>query len=151
MISWTVDDALGASFAGDVDHTAVVPILDRILVEHDTAAVVAVIVTDDTRIRALNQEYRSIDRPTDVLSFNLSDEHIPADDTLGEVYISAEMASRQAVEAGRSLQDEVAHLAIHGVLHLLGYEHDTDQGFEHMRSAEERYLDLRHPLNSREN
>jgi probable rRNA maturation factor len=82
-----------------------------------------VAIVPDARVRALNRRFRKKDQPTDVLSF-------PADERgyLGDVVIAAGVASRQAREAGHSLQTELRVLALHGLLHLLGYDHDTDDG-----------------------
>lgn len=77
----------------------------------------------NARIRALNRQFRGKDHATDVLSF-------PADEpgVLGDVVIAAGVAARQAVEAGHSLQAEFRVLALHGLLHLLGYDHEHDDG-----------------------
>jgi probable rRNA maturation factor len=83
-----------------------------------TVAVVA-----DARVRALNRQYRRQDRVTDVLSF-------PSDEKgyLGDVVIAAGVARRQAREAGHPLGTEIRVLALHGLLHLLGYDHERDDG-----------------------
>ena len=80
-------------------------------------------LVSDARIRALNRRFRGKDRATDVLSF-------PAEEAgvLGDVVIAAGVAARQAVEAGHSLQAEFRVLALHGLLHLLGYDHEHDDG-----------------------
>ena len=77
----------------------------------------------DARVRALNRQYRRKDAPTDVLSF-------PADEKgqLGDVVIAVGVARRQARQAGHSLQTELRVLALHGLLHLLGYDHEHDDG-----------------------
>jgi probable rRNA maturation factor len=77
----------------------------------------------DKRIQQLNRQFRNIDKPTDVLSF-------PADepDNLGDVAVSVETAARQAKENGLSFDDEIAQLILHGLLHLSGYDHETDNG-----------------------
>ena len=77
----------------------------------------------DARVRALNRQYRKIDRPTDVLSF-------PSDEPgyLGDVVIAAGVATRQAHAAGHSVAAELRVLALHGLLHLLGYDHERDDG-----------------------
>ena len=77
----------------------------------------------NTSIRKLNQQFRGVDKPTDVLSF-------PADepDNLGDVAISVETAAKQAKENGLSLNHEIAQLILHGLLHLSGYDHETDNG-----------------------
>ena len=148
MILWLLDEDVSAS----VNPGTLVPVLEQVLSDHDAEGQVNVILTDDARIHALNRDYREIDRPTDVLSFALGDDEGPDGDLLGEVYISIQTAEQQASEANRPLQEEVAHLAIHGVLHLVGHEHDTDPGYDRMRSQEDRYLDLCRPqsLNTRQ-
>jgi probable rRNA maturation factor len=79
----------------------------------------------DKNIRRLNQQFRDVDKATDVLSF-------PADDTdnanLGDIAISVETAVRQAKENGLTFDEEVAQLILHGLLHLSGYDHETDNG-----------------------
>jgi probable rRNA maturation factor len=92
-----------------------------------------VVIVRDPVMRDLNREYRSIDRPTDVLSFPSRDERSSSDDFadalfLGDVVVSADAALRQALEAGHPLEREVSELIIHGILHLCGYDHETDQG-----------------------
>ena len=84
---------------------------------------VTVAIVPDARVRALNHEYRRKDTPTNVLSF-------PAEERghLGDVVIAAGVARRQARAAGHSLQTELRVLALHGLLHLLGYDHERDDG-----------------------
>jgi probable rRNA maturation factor len=82
-----------------------------------------VAIVPDARVRALNREYRRKDAPTDVLSFPSGD-----DGYLGDVVIAGGVARRQAREAGHSLQTELRVLALHGLLHLLGYDHERDNG-----------------------
>ena len=87
----------------------------------------------DPVMRKLNREYRNIDRPTDVLSFPSRDEGSAPDRFadalfLGDVIVSADTALRQAREAGHTMEREVSELVIHGILHLCGYDHETDQG-----------------------
>ncbi len=83
-----------------------------------------IVVTDDEQLRSLNRQFRGIDAPTDVLSFP-SDETDP--DTqrpyLGDILLSLPRAKEQALAGGHSLQAEVQLLVVHGVLHLLGYDH----------------------------
>jgi probable rRNA maturation factor len=84
---------------------------------------VTVAIASDARVRALNKQFRSKDKATDVLSF-------PADERgyLGDIVIAQGVATRQAAAAGHSLQTELRVLALHGLLHLLGYDHETDDG-----------------------
>lgn len=99
-----------------------------------------VILTDDATLQDLNRTYRDIDRPTDVLSFEMDDDVHPEDTSLGEVYVSIDRARDQAAEASRSIGEEIAHLAVHGTLHVLGSEHDTDEGHARMVRLEEIHL-----------
>lgn len=85
-----------------------------------------VIIVDNDYIWKLNKEYRKIDRPTDVITFALEDhEDIKYEDfrLLGDIYISLDKAKEQAVEYGHSFKREICFLAVHGFLHLLGYDH----------------------------
>jgi probable rRNA maturation factor len=84
---------------------------------------VSVAVVSDVKVRILNREYRKKDQATDVLSF-------PAGDAgyLGDIVIAAGVARRQATAARHSLQTELRILALHGLLHLLGYDHEHDEG-----------------------
>ena len=90
--------------------------------------------------RALNREYRGRDYDTDVLSFTYTpDERSPL---LGEVYVSVDKAAEQAREYGHSLSGGFLRLVCHGLLHILGYDHDTEEAAGVMREREERYLAL---------
>ncbi|HKA53396.1 MAG TPA: rRNA maturation RNase YbeY [Candidatus Binatia bacterium] len=79
----------------------------------------------DPEIHALNHRYRGKDKPTDVLSFPLADALQPS--LLGDVVISIETAARQARRRGHSLREELQTLLIHGILHLLGYDHEVSR------------------------
>jgi len=101
------------------------------------------VFVDDAYIQGLNQQYRGIDAPTDVLSFAMQEgEPFPEEGELilGDVVISLETARRQASEYGHSLAREVAYLAVHGVLHLLGYDHGGEDDRRVMRNKEEEIL-----------
>jgi probable rRNA maturation factor len=89
---------------------------------------VHLLVTDDGRIRALNRDYRGCDAATDVLSFPDGDELPSGYRFLGEIVISLETARRQAETAVIEERRELEELALHGTLHLLGYDHDSDRG-----------------------
>ncbi|MBR2179712.1 MAG: rRNA maturation RNase YbeY, partial [Selenomonadaceae bacterium] len=99
---------------------------------------VSITLTDDETIHELNRDYRGIDRPTDVLSFAFHESDEPeiitddvdeAIDTLGDIIISVERAKSQAEDYGHSLRREIVFLTVHGMLHLLGYDHmeETDR------------------------
>jgi probable rRNA maturation factor len=78
----------------------------------------------DRKSRGLNRTFRGVDRPTDVLSFPSGD----GGPNLGDVAVSVERASIQAKQNGLSLEREIAQLILHGLLHLCGYDHETDNG-----------------------
>ncbi len=97
---------------------------------------ISLLITDDETIRKYNKEYRNKDRATDVLSFPMEDDII-----LGDVAISFETAKRQSEEAKINIDREVAFLFIHGLLHLLGYDHETSQeDEEEMFALQEKIL-----------
>jgi len=91
--------------------------------KEDSTATIAFV--SDKAIRQLNRQFRNVDKATDVLSF-------PADETdklnLGDIAISVDTAARQAKENGLTFDEEVAQLILHGLLHLSGYDHETDNG-----------------------
>jgi len=93
----------------------------EVIGNHGSTATIAFV--SDKNIRKLNQQFRNIDKATDVLSF-------PADDetNLGDIAISVETAAAQAVENGLTFEAEIAQLILHGLLHLSGYDHETDNG-----------------------
>jgi len=98
---------------------------------------VSITLTDDETIHRLNKKYRGIDRPTDVLSFAFRESDEPeilydteedkAEETLGEIIISVEKAASQAKEYGHNLLREIVFLTVHGMLHLLGYDHMEEE------------------------
>ena len=89
-------------------------------------AELSVTLVDDAEIKRLNSEYRGRDRPTDVIAFSLGSPEEP----LGDVYVGADQARRQAEALGVPLSEELVRLAIHGTLHVLGHDHpDGDDRF----------------------
>jgi len=100
----------------------------------------SVALVGDEEIRVLNERYRSLDEPTDVLSFPV-DEPLPSGRRIiGDVIISVEKAARQARQRRRSLDDELEVLLIHGILHNLGYDHERSPEDEREMRAMERRL-----------
>ena len=112
------------------DFTAIIEQALKTLGIEDDVEVSCVLV-DDERIHEINREYRHIDRSTDVISFAMEDndqfyvEGMPR--TLGDIFISVDHAKKQAEEYGHSLRREMCFLFTHGILHLLGYDHMTDE------------------------
>ncbi len=95
-------------------------------------------LVDDSRIRELNRRYRNQDKPTDVLSFPLQDPLWP--DLLGDVVISVDTARRQAERRKVSVAEEIQTLLVHGILHLLGYDHEVSRAEAVRMQRKEREL-----------
>ena len=119
----------------------------------NTDCIVSVTIVDNEQIYSLNNEFRGIDRPTDVLSFPVVEfengqmldntgDYFEGKLILGDVILSAEKAYEQCVEYGHSFERELGFLVCHSVLHLLGYDHETDEEREVMRSKEESVMKL---------
>lgn len=140
---------------------SLIELLERILqeaaqMEDVTEGEVALTFVDDEQIHELNREYRSIDRPTDVLSFALhesTDEELDIlyevedegelesmSDLLGDIIISTERARAQADDYGHSLEREIGFLFVHGFLHLLGYDHQDEASERVMMDKQEAVL-----------
>ena len=105
----------------------------------------SIIIVDNDYIHKLNKEYRGINRPTDVISFALEDDKtmvIPDEiRLLGDIYISIDKAKEQAKEYGHSLERELCFLAVHGIYHLLGYNHEKEEAAEIMFKKQEEVLE----------
>jgi probable rRNA maturation factor len=127
-------------------------VVNKVLEEErvETEPEISLLLVDDVEIQNLNNTYRGINRPTDVLSFAMDDE-MAGDDVpeffvlednniLGDIVISLETAQRQADEYGHSLERELGFLTVHGMLHLLGYDHAGEADTKTMRAKEEKIL-----------
>lgn len=133
---------VGPRFARRVRSRSLAALARQVLAaeEVEAGSALSIAVTDDSAVRLLNRRFLGIDEPTDVLSFGLSAKtrfvtSSAAERQLGEVVISFPTAQRQAREAGHPLDDELAHLLVHGILHILGYDHQ--------RPAQERRMGAR--------
>ncbi len=126
----------------DLDIPQLEAVVKQLLLDNDVHLLVSCILTHDAHVQQLNKKYRNIDKTTDVLSFELSDAIHPEAHYCGEIYISVDRARQQAKAHNRSLQAEITHLTVHGTLHLLGFEHDTPEGYTQMRNEEKKYLTL---------
>jgi probable rRNA maturation factor len=118
-----VQAALGAMDEASAQHVAV-----------------SVAFADDAAIQALNRDWRAKDQPTNVLAFPAPPMSAPGPRLLGDVALAYETVAREASEEGKSLADHALHLVVHGTLHLLGYDHDTDDDAAVMEAAEVRAL-----------
>lgn len=108
----------------------------------------AIVLADDAAVRRLNRDYRGVDRPTNVLSFPLVDARAGDEAAaagaplllLGDVVVAYETVTAEAAEQGKAPVDHLRHLVVHGVLHLLGYDHDADPDADAMERLEARIL-----------
>jgi probable rRNA maturation factor len=130
-----------------IDGNFIVDIARKVFYRTKTDNVhVSVILTDNEEIRKINNEFRGKNQPTDVISFAYRDEPFPLHqgmiEELGDVYISIDKTIEQADEYGIKFPDELKRLTIHGVLHLLGYDHERSEEDEKEMSALEEELFL---------
>jgi probable rRNA maturation factor len=107
---------------------------------------ISILLTNDARIQELNRDYRGLNKPTDVLSFALEEDQtvvLPPGfpRLLGDVIVSLDTVGRQALEHQKSVPHECAWALCHGVLHLLGYDHESDDEELAMRAKEQEVLD----------
>lgn len=103
-----------------------------------------VIIINNDSIHKINKEYRKIDRPTDVITFALEDNQdivIPGLRVLGDIYISYDKVKEQALEYNHSKKRELCFLGVHGLLHLLGYDHMNKEDEEKMFEMQKELLD----------
>jgi probable rRNA maturation factor len=146
-IELDIAEAFGAFLADSALKTAAQMVLLAEGLEGQALSL-TIVIAEDEEVRRLNQQYRGIDRTTDVLSFaneDAPDFVLPpemlaqqsAERYLGDIIIAYPQAERQAVEFDHSTQREVQELIIHGVFHLLGYDHETPDEREVMRAKEE--------------
>ena len=107
-------------------------------------AELSIVLCDDAFIHPINRDYRNKDKPTDVLSFSQREGEFAFhnDNILGDVIISIETAKRQALERKHNLERETNILLIHGILHLIGYDHIDDDEAEIMQNKERELLSL---------
>jgi probable rRNA maturation factor len=100
---------------------------------------VTILLTDDAEMRALNKTWRGKDKPTNVLSFPAGE--APGDGgALGDIAIAYETAAKEAADARLTLEDHVSHLVVHGLLHLLGFDHLEDDEAQRMENLERKVL-----------
>jgi probable rRNA maturation factor len=162
--AWGTIDLVAESALWDDEPTAEAVVRRAITVAALAAASggggeVSVVLTDDAAIRALNRTWRNIDKPTNVLSFpvqpapaagrplpppageeSAAQSATMGDRLLGDIVIAYETVAREADQEGKRFSDHLAHLAVHGFLHLLGYDHDSDSAAEEMERLESRIL-----------
>lgn len=113
--------------------TRVTDAMDGLLEEDDH---INFAFADDSSIQNLNRDFREKDKATNVLSFPDGDEHPEGGVMLGDIMLAYETIAREAVEQGKTFDDHLVHLLLHGALHLLGYDHITDEEAEEMEALE---------------
>jgi probable rRNA maturation factor len=103
---------------------------------------ISVVLSDDEHIRELNKHHRGMDKPTNVLSFPAARMKTPAGAPriLGDIVLAFETVAREAKEESKSIQNHLSHLVVHGVLHLLGYDHEDEDEAEMMEARERQIL-----------
>ncbi len=152
---YTIDIQIDEAYEASVDTDALIHAIEETLRQEDVhAAALTLSITDDETVRALNTRYRDVDAPTDVLSFANNDEADAVADEfilppelagemaayLGDIIIAYPYAERQAAQYGNSVAAELRLLAVHGTLHLLGYDHDSSQTEAAMWAAQDAVL-----------
>ena len=113
---------------------------------------ISITLTTPQNIQKINKEYRSIDRPTDVLSFpmfeqneieeKIKNQDFQYEDILGDIVISVEQVKKQAEEYGHTFERELAYMVVHGFYHLMGYDHIIEEDKKVMRQKEENILNI---------
>jgi probable rRNA maturation factor len=134
MIEVEVDDEAWSEAVDDV--VAVVESAASVALGN-TAGDIVILLADDGHVQQINGQFRDKNRPTNVLSFPAPDSARPH---LGDLILAYGVCAAEAVEQGKSLSDHLSHLTIHGVLHLLGHDHEIDDEAEAMEAEERRLL-----------
>ena len=109
----------------------------------DVTTEISIVLADDPMVHDLNRDYRNQDKPTNVLSFPLGDEGVSPDGglrMLGDVILSLETTEREASQQAKSLSAHTSHLVVHGVLHLIGFDHEDEVDAGEMESLERQIL-----------
>ncbi|OGJ53212.1 rRNA maturation RNase YbeY [Candidatus Peregrinibacteria bacterium RIFOXYC2_FULL_41_22] len=117
-------------------------IFTSLLPKIKSAKITSLTILDDAEIKKINKRYRGKNKPTDVISFAYEDsDQFPGEEMLGEIYISIDTARRQSKELSHTLKYELQFLFVHGVLHLLGYTHETEKDDARMMAAANKILE----------
>lgn len=137
-IDMTIDEPRWRDALPDLEKMAQETVVKTLAVaEASLANEISLRFTNDMQIRELNSRYRNKDKPTNVLSFPQEEEGL-----LGDVVLAFETVEREALEQNKSFADHARHLLVHGVLHLLGHDHEKDEEAERMEALEITVLKL---------
>ena len=146
-MNWILNITIEEPFDGQLSEEWFRQVVEQLMLTEavDQSVELSLLITDDETVHELNREYRKIDRTTDVLAFAFQEESdFPTTPDgvvqLGEVIISCPQAIRQAEEHGHPPKHEMAVLTVHGALHLLGYDHQSDEEEQMMKSRETEIL-----------
>lgn len=134
---WTSETALQT-----LAERAVRAAVAVIELEPDEGGAVSLLFTGDAEIQVLNREWRGRDKPTNVLSFPAPEMLNPGDELqpLGDIIVAHETVAREAAEEGKQFDHHLTHLIVHGFLHIMGYDHETDEEAEEMEELERKAL-----------
>jgi probable rRNA maturation factor len=122
--------------APDAEQTVRRALAEAATAVSTTTGELAIVLTDDSAIRVLNRTWRGKDQPTNVLSFPSAEPQPDTPVLLGDIVIAYETAAREALAEGKPFMHHLAHLAVHGFLHLIGYDHRTDKEAGAMETLE---------------
>jgi len=103
-------------------------------------AEVSFLFADDAAVQILNRDWRGRDKPTNVLSFAANEGGGPVTPLLGDIAIAQQTVAREAVEQSKSFEDHLTHMVVHGLLHLIGHDHENDTEAEEMEALERQIL-----------
>lgn len=132
-----IDDERWTAALGDAEALAAECVRAAAAAEPLVAAGAALLLTNDSALQDLNRRFREIDKPTNVLSFPSGG---PPGEFLGDIAVAFETCRRESDEQGVSFRDHAAHLIVHGLLHLAGYDHEEDVEAERMEGLETKIL-----------
>lgn len=141
LINVVIEDTLWQTMLGNPEDAAT-DTARRVLASSDyPLAEVTILLTDDQQIESLNASFRGLNKPTNVLSFPFEDH--PGGETeqdsgtyLGDLALASGVVRREAIDQAKSTSDHFNHMIVHGLLHLLGYDHEDDESAEAMEALE---------------
>ena len=139
----TIEIAVSSAAAAlepEIQNTVAMSITSANELAGPARGLVTILIDDDERVRGLNKQWRGVDKPTNVLSFSYPESQAPPARIVGDIAISYETAAREADAEGKPLRHHLAHLSVHGFLHLLGYDHESTIEAEQMEQLERRIL-----------
>lgn len=140
-MSLTLDLQLASQARGLPGKAQIKRWAEAALRDERARAELTVRLVDEAESQALNRDYRGKDKPTNVLSFPFEAPPGVPSKLLGDLVICAGVVAREAAEQGKPLADHWAHMIVHGVLHLLGYDHEQDEEAQEMEALEVQILD----------